>query len=241
MPQAPAATALVTPREACLRLMGLSLLCGALYRLSNQLSAQRGDTAGGVLAWDHAIPFVDWTVWPYLSIVLPFTASFIVGRDRAALDRHSRSVLLALALALACYALVPLRFAFERPPTDGLTGALFAGLGAFDLPYNRAPSLHIAVLVLLWARLAPLLRSGWPRHLLASWFLLIGGSVLTTWQHHLIDVPAGLAVGLLSLALSQRRPQRPLQASAWLASTSARTASVSSAFRPAKTGVVFTE
>jgi hypothetical protein len=255
MPQAPTVTHRitrrvthrVTPCEALVRLAWLSLLFGALYRLSNQLSAQRSDTAGGVLPWDRAIPFVEWTIWPYLSILLPFVASFLLCRDRAALDQHSRRVLLALALALVCYALVPLRFAFERPAIDGVNGLLFAGLSAFDLPYNRAPSLHIGLLVLLWAQLAAGLR-GWPRRLLAGWFLLIAASVLTTWQHHLIDVPAGLAVGLLSLALTReqcravpRLTNGPYADSAWLASTSARTASVSSAFRPAKTGVVFTE
>lgn len=226
----------ITRREAAWRLVWLGTLFCVLYRFSNQLSASRPGTQGGVLAWDHAIPFVEWTVWPYLSIVLPFIASFIVCRDRDALDRHSRGVLLALGMALACYALVPLRFAFERPVIEGVNGALFAGLSAFDLPYNRAPSLHIGLLVILWAQFATRL-GGWPRRLLAGWFLLIAGSVLTTWQHHLIDVPAGLAVGLLSVRLARR----PLQAGAWLASTSARTASVNSAFRPAKTGVVFTE
>ena len=203
-------TAVVTPREACLRLVGLSALFCALYRLSNQLSASRGDVQGGVLPWDHAIPFVDWTVWPYLSIVLPFVASFALCRDRAALDRHCRSVLLALGLALACYALVPLRFAFERPATSGLTGLLFDGLSAFDLPYNRAPSLHIALLVILWARLGPALPRGWPRALLAGWFLLIAGSVLTTWQHHLVDIPAGLAAGAFSVWLVRALGRRAM-------------------------------
>ena len=41
-----------------------------------------------------------------------------------------------------------MRFAFERPATEGLVGLAYQGLSAFDRPYNRAPSLHIAVLVL---------------------------------------------------------------------------------------------
>lgn len=236
MPQTP--TAPLTRRQCAWRLAWLCALCGALYRASNQISAARPDAHGGVLAWDHAIPFVDWTVWPYLSIVLPFAAAFLRCGERGALDRLSLRLLLALGLALACYALVPLRFAFERPASAGLTGLLFEGLAAFDLPYNRAPSLHIAVLVILWSQLAGAL-NGWRRGLLAGWFGLIAVSVLTTWQHHLIDVPAGLALGLVTLALTP--PRRAAQASAWLASTSARTASVNSAFRPAKTGVVFTE
>ena len=80
-------------------------------------------------------------------------------------------------------------------------GLLFDLLVAVDLPYNRAPSLHIGVLVILWARFAPRLSGGWLL-VLHAWFGAIGISVLTTFQHHVIDIPAGLAVASLSLALT---------------------------------------
>jgi len=116
-------------------------------------------------------------------------------------------VLVLLAIALACYALVPLRHAYQRPVVDGALGVLFEGLSACDLPYNRAPSLHIGLLVLMWARLCPAVRGG-ARWLLQGWLLLIGASVLTTWQHHLVDIPAGLAAGGLSLALTSARARQ---------------------------------
>ncbi len=227
----------VTASAAAWRLAWLGGVFIGLYRWSNALTHGRGDIGQGVFAWERGIPFIDWTVWPYLSIGVFFVASFFVGGDRRALDRHCLRLLLVLAIALACYALVPLRFTFERPATHGLVGLAYAGLSAFDLPYNRAPSLHIAVLVLLWVRFVPLLR-GALRLALQGWFVLIGVSVLTTWQHHVIDIPAGLAVGLLCVMLTA---PRPTQAKACAASTSVRTASVSSAFSSAKAGVVFTE
>lgn len=94
-------------------------------------------------------------------------------------QQHTAALLINLLLSLACYALVPLRFTFDRPLPDGLLGLLYTLLHATDLPYNRAPSLHISVLLLLWWRLQPLWR-GWQRPALGGWFLLIGVSVLTT-------------------------------------------------------------
>lgn len=168
------------------------------YWLSNRLTHLRADIGTTVFAWERSIPFVEWTIVPYLSIVLFFVVSFFVGqheRDyRDALLRHVVRLALVLIVSLVCFALMPLRFTFERPETTGLIGWLFEALHDFDMPYNRAPSLHIGVLVLLWARLSPWLL-GWHRVALALWFLLIAASVLTTYQHHVIDVLGGLVAG----------------------------------------------
>jgi hypothetical protein len=189
------------PASSC-GLVSLAFL--GTYWLANQLTSARRDIGQGVFEWERAIPFVEWTIVPYLSICVFFVVSFFVGRTREELDRHVMRLLLALALSVLCYAAFPLRFTFERPVTTGAIGALFNALSAFDLPYNRAPSLHISVLLILWVRLAPRLAGCW-RAALHTWFGLIAVSVLTTYQHHVIDVPAGLAVGALCIAVTTRR------------------------------------
>lgn len=79
-------------------------------------------------------------------------------------------------------------------------GWLFDVLMGFDKPYNQAPSLHIALLVVLWVCYARYASGAW-RWLLHGWFALIGLSVLTTWQHHFIDVPTGALAGWLCVWL----------------------------------------
>jgi membrane-associated phospholipid phosphatase len=182
------------------------LVLGAVYLstywLSNQLTHLRTDVGTTVFAWERAIPFVEWTIVPYLSIVLFFVVSFFVGQQRenyrAELNAHVARLALVLTISLICFALAPLRYTFERPATTGLTGLLFDVLHTFDMPYNRAPSLHIGVLVLLWARFARC-AFGWLRIALAVWFALIGVSVLTTYQHHVIDVFCGFVAGGVGL------------------------------------------
>lgn len=177
----------------------------ALYALSNLLTSQRADVGEGVFAWERAIPFVEWSIVPYLSICGFFLLSFFVDRDRddggEHLRRHVFRLFFVLFVSLLCYAAFPLRFTFERPPTSGMTGMMFDLLAHCDMPYNRAPSLHIGVLVLLWARFAPRV-SGRCALALHAWFALIAVSVLTTYQHHLLDVPAGAALGVLALLLT---------------------------------------
>lgn len=186
------------------RLLVLGLFFILIYALANHLTSLRSDIGHGVFDWERATPFVPWSIVPYLSLVGFFVASFFVGDDRGELDRHVLRLVLALAISVTCYALFPLRFAFQRPQTEGLPGLLFGMLSAFDLPYNRAPSLHISVSLILWVRFAGVTR-GLLRGALGLWFGLIGLSVFTTYQHHLIDVLAGGAVGLACLGLARRR------------------------------------
>ena len=191
-------------KSALRHLIFVSVGFAVAYGLANELTSLRADVGDGVFAWERGIPFWPWTIVPYLSICGFFVLSFFVGSDRAELQRHATRLLLALGIAVVCYAAFPLRFTFERPATQGMTGLMFHALTMVDLPYNRAPSMHICVLLLLWVRLLPY-TGGWWRVGLHAWFVLIGLSVLTTWQHHVIDVPAGAAVATLSLAITSRR------------------------------------
>jgi len=100
-----------------------------------------------------------------------------------------------------------------RPETSGLPGFLFAVLGGFDKPFNQAPSLHIALLVIIWDhwrqnlgrhRLGGMLKPVWN-----VWCFLIGASVLTTWQHHFIDIPTGALLGFFALWLFPAKGEVP--------------------------------
>jgi membrane-associated phospholipid phosphatase len=177
----------------------------ATYALANQLTSLRSDIGTAVFDWESAIPFVAWTIVPYLSIGIFFVLAFFVDSSPVELRRHVVRLALALGASVVCYAVCPLHFMFDRPPVEGVFHALYAALTWFDLPYNRAPSLHIAVLVVLWARLMPGLDRV-RQTLLGAWFVLIGVSVLTTYQHHVIDVLAGLVLGAAAVTTSSLMP-----------------------------------
>jgi hypothetical protein len=171
------------------------------YGATNRHAALRDGVASLYFAWERGIPFWPWTIIPYWSIDLLYGFTFLCCRDGAETHRLGLRLLSAQLIAVACFFLWPLRFAFERPAVDGLAGALFDALASFDLPYNQAPSLHIALLVIIWRQFATLEIAPAARALMHAWALLIGISVLTTWQHHFIDVPTGLGAGLFCLWL----------------------------------------
>lgn len=207
--------ALVAPlpwRRGVIWLLFLGPFFFLSYGYANRLAAERAVADTLFFAWERHIPFLPWTILPYWSIDLLYGLSFLCCRDARAVDRHALRLLTAQLLAVGCFLAFPLRFAFARPSSDGLFGALFDALTSFDQPYNQAPSLHIALLIIIWVQFARLATTPVQRLLTHGWALLIGISVLTTWQHHFFDVPSGAALGLLCLWLWPNSGPSPLAA-----------------------------
>jgi protein-tyrosine phosphatase/membrane-associated phospholipid phosphatase len=196
-------------RRAMLWLAFLGPFFFASYGLANYLAAHRADVGSVVFDWEREIPFIPWTIIPYWSIDLLYALSVFLCTGRAELDAHARRLLTCQIGAVTCFILFPLRFTFGRPDMSGTPGFMFDALTSFDKPFNQAPSLHIALLVVLWviyARHVPRWLV-WPLHL---WFALIGVSVLTTYQHHFFDLPTGAALGFFALWLWPDRGPSPI-------------------------------
>lgn len=188
-------------RRAAVWLAFLGPFFFASYGLANWLASRRTDVGAIAYEWERSIPFVPWTIVPYWSIDLLYAISLFVCTTRREVDRHAQRLLFTQIVSIAFFIAFPLRFSFDRPASEGLFGALFTALTSFDKPFNQAPSLHIGLLIVIWVRLAAHLSSRLWRWLLHAWMALIGVSVLTTYQHHFIDLPTGLAVGFLALWL----------------------------------------
>ena len=176
-------------------------LVGALfytsYGLSNRYAASLAYVPEIAFAWERNIPFWAWTIVPYWSLTLMYAAAFFLCRDAREQNRYVARLVSAQIVATTCFMLFPLHFGWPKPPTDGLWGWLFDSLVAFDLPYNQAPSLHIALSIIVgafyWTRFPKI------RLPILLWQSLIALSVLTTYQHHFIDVPTGALLGWLVL------------------------------------------
>ncbi|QNH01399.1 phosphatase PAP2/dual specificity phosphatase family protein [Pseudomonas sediminis] len=198
-------------KRGVLWLLVLGPLFFASYGFANWFTGQRADVGSLVFAWEPQIPLWPWTIVPYWSIDLLYGLSFLLPACRREMDRHALRLLAAQVICVACFLLWPLRFTFERPPLDGTFGLMFDVLMGFDKPFNQAPSLHITLLVIIWAMFANHTRGLFWRGLLHGWMALIGISVLTTWQHHFIDVPTGALAGFFCLWLLPLQGDTPLR------------------------------
>jgi predicted protein tyrosine phosphatase len=178
--------------------IGLSALFLVVYGWTNWFTAQRANVPSLFFEWERLIPFVPLMIVPYMSIDLFFVAAPFVCRSDRELAAFSKRIVAAILVGGLCFLLFPLRFAFDRPHAVGWLGAFFDWFRGMDQPYNLLPSLHIAlrtILADLYARHA----RGLLRQASNIWFVLIGLSAVLTYQHHVMDVVAGFALGAYCL------------------------------------------
>ncbi len=176
-------------------LLGLGAFFYLSYGLSNWFAGMRAEVPAIVFAWERQVPFIAWTIIPYWSTNLFYAASLVFSRTRSELDIQAKRLLTAQLVAIFFFVAAPLKFSWPKPETEGFFGFMFDALGAFDKPFNQAPSLHVALTVILIAQFAKLLpRAIFP--LFLAWSALVIASVMTTFQHHFIDVPTGALLGL---------------------------------------------
>lgn len=180
------------------------------YGFANHYAAGLNYVPSIVFSWEKYIPLWPWTIVPYWSIDLFYGLSLLLCWNKFELKQHVLRLFSAQLISIGCFLLFPLKFSFERPELQGFFGVWFDILMGFDKPFNQAPSLHIVLLMILWDFYRRHVPSSY-RWFVDLWSFLIGVSVLTTWQHHFIDIPTGIWVGAFCLWLFPLYASSPLQ------------------------------
>lgn len=186
---------------ATLHLLAVGAVFGAGYQLTIRRAARLAsqtplpDTSIGLDAW---VPFWDWSIWIYLSINLAYILVFYVCRNEAQLARLSQRLIAVQLAACIFFWWHPTQMLRVAPVQESRWAQLYGWLSLFDQPFNLAPSLHVGVLVVLWAQLCSYC-SGYCRVACHLWAVSVALSALVTWQHNLLDVVLGLALGFLCL------------------------------------------
>ena len=165
------------------------------YTLSNAYAAAHAPLASVAMAWERAIPFLPWMIVPYMSSGFFFAGSFFWARTHDQLRVLSQRLLLCTVTACLIFVLCPLQLSSTRPAVDShLLAPLFAYLNFADRPYNQLPSLHVAYCVVFWSALKQQLAAAL-KLALGVWLVLVAVATLFIYQHHFLDVLAGLLLG----------------------------------------------
>lgn len=158
-------------------------------------------------AFDQAIPFIPWTIWIYLTEYFLFISVYLIAKNIVNVNKYLYSIIAMQIVSVIIFIIWPTiypRGDFPLPAqSPNLTIQIFNYLRMVDRPTSCLPSLHISSCYLsAFVFLDEQRGKFWPFFL---WATAIGISTLTTKQHYIIDIIAGLGMAYLFYWFFHRR------------------------------------
>lgn len=183
-----------------------SVVFAVVYQFCLWYASSLGNVSSFVFSFEKNIPFIPWTIIPYLSSGAFFCVVFFLIKSKDALSVFLKRVLLITVLAGIGFVLMPLQYSYAKPEIDNsVFHFLFWFLDGVDDPYNQSPSLHVAFAFAFWTVFREL-QTKW-KILSAVWLSFVALSTLTTYQHHLIDVFTGSILAHIVFILIPSQPK----------------------------------
>lgn len=149
---------------------------------------------------DRAVPFIPETVWIYTSEYIFFVVVYLTCKDMVNLNKYFYSFLVLQISSVIIFWLWPTTYPRELFPLtsdlDPWTHSLFTALRATDTPANCCPSLHVSSVYLSSFIFLDDQKKKFPFFFL--WGTAIALTTLTTKQHYLVDVIAGLIMAFIA-------------------------------------------
>lgn len=189
--------------ENGLKVIGFERNANALYELTLQRIVDSSELLESIASW---------TYWSSEFTVVGLALLWVYLRRNEAFTRFRNTILLANALGLVGYVLLP-----TAPPrmfadvgfvdTLAAFGSLNHGSGLIELaanPYAAMPSLHAADALIVGLTLAAVVRNRALKVVWALWPLWVWFCVMGTGNHFWLDVVAGNLVALIAVAIVYR-------------------------------------
>ena len=156
---------------------------------------------------------VSWTYWNSEFTVVGLALLWVYLRRNEHFYRFRNWILLANAIGLVGYVLLPtapprMFPTFGFADTLAQFGTLNHGSGLVELaanPYAAMPSLHAADALIIGVSLALIVRSWWAKVLWLLWPAWVWFAVMATANHFWLDIVAGIAVALIAFLIVYRR------------------------------------
>jgi membrane-associated phospholipid phosphatase len=152
--------------------------------------------------FEKSLPFIDWTIWFYISDYIYIAAAFILLSNKQNMNKIYYSQIFLLFISMIIFFAIPT--AYPRPEVEyyGFTGLVIKMLHSADSPGNACPSIHVAMTFL--GGFGFLKEKRWLFPWFMLWAVLISVSTLTVKQHYAIDVIAGFSVAIVFYYLGQK-------------------------------------
>ncbi|MEI6092060.1 MAG: phosphatase PAP2 family protein [bacterium] len=155
-----------------------------------------------LFSFEKLIPFIDWTVWVYISDYVFIGVAFILLSDRDNMNKIYYSQIFLLFVSMFIFFIFPTTYPRPQVEYSGFTGFFLQLLHSSDSPGNACPSIHVAMTFLGGYGFIKEKKNLFPFFMI--WAVLISLSTLTVKQHYVVDVIAGFIMSVIFYYLGQK-------------------------------------
>ena len=152
--------------------------------------------------FEKQVPFMDWTIWFYISDYIFIAVVFILLKNRENMNKIFYAQIAMLVFTMVIFFILPTTYPRPEIEYNGLNGWILGVLHSADTQGNACPSVHVGMTFLGGFGFIKEKRYLLP--LFMFWALLISISTLTVKQHYFMDVIAGFIMAILFYFLAQR-------------------------------------
>lgn len=185
----------------------LILVAMLIYVVTGQIATASGRYLILKFPFDDQIPFIPAFVIPYVYWYLQIAISILwlsfSRKSGRILHRLAISILIANLVSAVFYLAMPTIMIRPELLGDDILTRLVGAIYAADIQYNCFPSTHVSWTLIIgyyWFLAGP--RKLWFHLINFGGSLLVVASTVLIKQHYFPDIPGGMAVAALSIALT---------------------------------------
>jgi membrane-associated phospholipid phosphatase len=189
--------------------IGIFVLLGYFFFTLWNLDRMEYGPVEGIALWtafDQLVPLWPHAFWSYILYYPLVLMPAFLARDRTHLIELGTAYVVVTGVAWLCWVLFPIRMEYPTLACGGLSCEMLRGLYETDGGVNSFPSLHVGHSVLA-AAIFWSYRHRVPVAVLALVMAMaaaVSASTVLLKQHYVIDVPAGILLGLGGWVLTRR-------------------------------------
>lgn len=176
-------------------LVGLGTLFWVVFAGTDYITSVRQTRFSVHFEFESKLPFVPELSVIYSSVYLMFAFIALTLRTTSELRRFVVAMAVMTVVAGVCFLIYPAQLEFRSVTVSGWAAIPLEWADRINLTYNCAPSLHVAYAVLCSEAMRR--NRGIAGAVFHLWALAIAVSAWLTFQHHLVDLLTGYALGLV--------------------------------------------
>ena len=169
-----------------------------VYGLCNYYASKQEKLYPLYFEWELNIPHIPLMMLIYRTLdIILIGVLFWLNEEN--MKKFSKAMIFSIFVAAPIFLIFPTQLGFPRLENFENFEIFYKVLYSLDKPHNLFPSMHVTYAALgLWTINKEHIEKKYLKYFTSFWLVLICSSIILVHRHHILDIPSGLLLALIS-------------------------------------------